>query len=105
MINQMRKCWGAACLIIVVALVAAPAAFAQYQYPRNSGIEPDRYKNYPQIRGKTESLTEHELPSWMTLDGEIRFRTEDQTAINYLSGQGHFYELERIRGGMELRPT
>ena len=105
MIKQTRRRRSSAFALFVVALVTAPAAFAQYQYPQNSATDPEQYRDYPQIRGKTQSLTEHQLPSWMTLDGEIRLRTEDQTAINYLSGQGHFYELERIRGGMEIRPT
>jgi hypothetical protein len=41
----------------------------------------------------------------MTLDGELRSRTEDQTAITLLPGQDKFYELERVRGGIEVRPT
>jgi len=105
MIKQTRKLWSSASVAFVVALITAPAALAQYRYPQNPGTDPEQYIDYPQIRGKTQPLLEHKLPSWMTLDGEIRSRTEDQTAINYLSGQGKFYELERIRGGMEIRPT
>jgi len=92
-------------VLVLVALGIAPAASAQYQYPQNSTATFDQYKDYPQLRGETQSLTEHALPSWMTLDGELRSRTEDQTAINLLPGQGHFYELERVTGGMNLRPT
>jgi hypothetical protein len=105
MINHMRKGWSSACVLFVVALVSAQAALAQYRYPQNPGTDFDEYKDYPQIRGKTQPLFEHKLPSWMSLDGELRSRTEDQTAINYLPGQGKFYELERVRGGMEVRPT
>lgn len=108
MIKHMRERRSSASAVLIAALIGlatASASLAQYQYPQNSGTEPNQYRDYPQIRGETQPLTEHQLPSWMTLDGEIRSRTEDQTAINYLSGQGHFYELERIRGGTELRPT
>jgi hypothetical protein len=41
----------------------------------------------------------------MTLDMELRGRTEGQTAINYISGNGHAYELTRVRGGLTVRPT
>jgi hypothetical protein len=37
----------------------------------------------------------------MTLDMELRGRTEGQTAIDYVSGNGYAYELTRIRGGLE----
>jgi hypothetical protein len=92
-------------LIFFASLLVAPAAFAQYQYPQSSTTTFDEYKDYPQIRGQTQPLTEDKLPSWMTLDGELRSRTEDQTAINLLPGQDKFYELERVSGGMEIRPT
>src|ERR1700675_3855589 len=88
---------------LIAVLLLAPAAFAQYQYPKNSATAFDEYKDYPQLRGQTQPLTEGKLPSWMTLDGELRSRTENQTAISLLPGQGKFYELERIRGGMEIR--
>jgi Alginate export len=92
-------------VLVLVAFGRAPASSAQYQYPQSSTTIFDQYKDYPQLRGETQPLTEHALPSWMILDGELRSRTEDQTAISLLPGQGKFYELERIRGGMRLRPT
>lgn len=92
-------------LAFSAAMVAAPAAFAQYHYPQHPPTPFDEYRDYPQLRGQTQPLTEGKLPSWMTLDGELRSRTENQTAINLLPGQGKFYELERIRGGLETRPT
>ena len=104
MIKQTKQRWGFS-VALFAALLAGPAASAQYQYPQGTATTFDEYKDYPQIRGLTQPLTEHELPSWMTLDGEFRSRTENQTAINYLPGEGKFYELERVRGGMEIRPT
>ena len=90
---------------VFTALLVAPLAFAQYQYPPNAAPAFDQYKDYPQLRGQLQPLTEGKLPSWMTLGGDIRSRTEDQTAINLLPGEDKFYELERVRGGMELRPA
>src|SRR5260370_30596582 len=46
-----------------------------------------------------------EIPSWITLDMELRARTEAQTAINYTPGNAQAYELTRVRGGLEIRPT
>jgi hypothetical protein len=90
--------------MLLITLFIVQAASAQYQYPRSSIETFNQYKDYPQLRGETQTLTEHALPSRVTLSGEIRSRTEDQTAVNLHPGQGHFYELERIRGDMELQP-
>jgi hypothetical protein len=103
-IAQIRTLWSVTTALFV-ALVVAPAASAQYTYPQNAPTTYEEYKDYPQVRGETQPLTRDKLTSWMTLDGELRSRTEDQTAINLLPGQDKFYELERIRGGMEIRPT
>jgi hypothetical protein len=64
-----------------------------------------QYKDYPQIAGKVQPLEEANFPAWMTLDMDLRGRTEAQTAINYLSGNAQVYELTRARGGMQLRPS
>jgi hypothetical protein len=104
MITQTRKPWGCS-VALFAALLVAPVVSAQYQYPQNPATTFEQYMDYPQVRGETQPLTEHKLPSWMTLDGELRSRTEDQTALSLLPGQGKFYELERIRDGMHVRPT
>jgi len=105
MCRKTRNLWVSSSLVLLITLLIVPAASAQYQYPQNPIQAFDQYKDYPQLRGQTQSLTRHSLPSWMTLDMELRSRTEDQTAINLIPGQNHFYELERVRGGMEVRPT
>jgi len=64
-----------------------------------------QYLEYPQDAGKVQPFTTPDLPSWMTLDGELRARTEAQTAIDYMGGNAQVYELTRERGGMEIRPT
>jgi hypothetical protein len=105
MIKQARR-WNLLTASFVT-LLAAPMAWAQYQYqyPQNYSTAFDQYKDYPQLRGETQSLTRDTLPSWMTWDFELRSRTEGQTAINLLPGQAKFHELERVTGGLRLRPT
>jgi hypothetical protein len=105
MSTQMRNRYGSFSLGLLITFFLVHAASAQYQYPQSSTKTFDQYKDYPQLRGATQTLTDSKLPAWMTLDGELRSRTEDQTAIGLLPGQDKFYELERVRGGMELRPT
>jgi hypothetical protein len=46
-----------------------------------------------------------EVPSWMTLDMELRGRTEEQTSLGYVSGKDRLYELTRVWGGVTVRPT
>jgi hypothetical protein len=104
MIKQAKQ-RGGLFIALFVALFCAPPALAQYQYPRAAAATSEEYKDYPQIRGQTQPVTEHKLPSWVTLDGELRSRTEDQSAINLLPAQDKLYELERVRGGIEIRPA
>jgi hypothetical protein len=59
---------------------------------------------YPQKEGIQQPFTLDKLPSWMTLDMELRGRTEDQTALNYVPGKDRLYELTRVRGGLAIRP-
>jgi hypothetical protein len=63
------------------------------------------YADYPETRGKVEPWKLRDLPSWMSLDGQIRLRTEDFTSYNYIPGNERIYELTRIYGGLTVRPT
>jgi hypothetical protein len=45
-----------------------------------------------------------EIPSWMTLDMQLRGRTEEQTSLGYVSGKDRLYELTRVWGGV-MRPN
>jgi hypothetical protein len=63
-----------------------------------------QYRDYPRVEAPAQSFGDVEQGKWM-IDGEVRGRTEDQTAINYLSGQNETYELTRVRGGIEVRPV
>jgi hypothetical protein len=77
--------------IAAFCLLTAPS-FAQYQ-------------DYVQPSFQSQTLKGRDIPSWMTLDMELRGRTEAQTSISYMSGNSQVYELTRVHGGMELRPT
>jgi Alginate export len=64
-----------------------------------------QYAEYPRQVGGYQHFKSNILPSWMSLDFELRGRTEDQTAINLISGQNQLYELTRVHGGMEIRAS
>ncbi len=72
--------------------VAVPKASAQYL-------------DYPQPVGNIQSLQSPDVPSWMTLDMDLRTRGEGQTAIDYSSGNAQAYDLTRVHGGIKVRPT
>jgi Alginate export len=63
------------------------------------------YSDYPQTRGKVERWKLEDFPSWLSLDMQIRLRTEQQTSYQYISGNDRIYELTRIYGGLTVRPT
>jgi len=63
------------------------------------------YAEYPQTRGKVEPLKQKYFPSWLSLDGQVRLRTEDFTSYSYVPGNDRIYELTRIYGGVTVRPT
>ncbi len=67
--------------------------------------EATTYIDYPQLQGKVQPLELSGVPKWATFDMELRGRTENQTADSYISGNDQAYEMTRIYGGMEVRPT
>jgi Alginate export len=60
---------------------------------------------YPLKEGIVQPLHNSDIPSWMTLDMELRGRTEEQTSLGYVSGKDRLYELTRVWGGMTVVPT
>ena len=68
-------------------------------------VSGQQFREYPQILGKNQPLHSAAVPSWVTLDFDLRNRSEGQTAISYLSGNGYGYDLTRVRGAFETRPT
>ena len=53
---------------------------------------------YPQKEGVQQPFHFEEIPKWMTLDMELRGRTEEQTSLGYVSGKDRLYELTGIIG-------
>ena len=64
-----------------------------------------QYIEYPQIQGKVQPLHLSGVPKWVTFDGQLRGRTENQTSDDYISGNDQLYELTRVYGGMAIRPS
>jgi hypothetical protein len=60
---------------------------------------------YPLKEGIVQPFHTSDIPSWMTLDMELRGRTEEQTSLGYVSGKDRMYELTRVWGGMKVVPT
>jgi hypothetical protein len=79
-------------LAVCVITFLGPLAFAQREI-------------YPQKEGVQQQLHFNEIPKWMTLDMELRGRTEEQTSLGYVSGKDRLYELTRVWGGLTVRPT
>ncbi len=86
--------------ILTLALFAVCMAPCLVSYGQTQS-----YAEYPQTRGKVEQWKQEDLPSWLSLDGEIRLRTEDFTSYQYTPGNDRIYELSRIYGGLTVRPT
>ncbi len=60
---------------------------------------------YPAHRGKPQDLHLEQLPSWLSFDGELRGRSEYQSALGEVTGRGRYYELTRARSAFTVRPT
>ena len=59
---------------------------------------------YPLKEGTVQPFNSRENPR-VTLDMELRGRTEEQTSLGYVSGKDRLYELTRVWGGMTVVPT
>ncbi|WP_158789405.1 alginate export family protein [Granulicella sp. L46] len=87
----MRRIW-IHLPILFLLLVGTPVLSAQQElYPKKEGIQ--------------QPLHWSALPNWMTLDMELRGRTEEQTSLGYVSGKDRLYELTRVWGGVKLHPA
>ncbi len=63
------------------------------------------YADYPQKRGKVDPLEWSGLPKWLTLSMELRERTEGQTSYTYIENGDRIYDLTRVWGAVEVRPS
>lgn len=71
----------------------------------SAGAQIPNYSDYPQTRGKVQNFTWDSLPSWMSLDMQVRLRTEQQSAYQYTAANNRIYELTRVYGGLTIQPT
>lgn len=81
--------------VIAACFLPFPCARAQAQ----------TYADYPQTRGKVKLYTVEDLPSWMSLDMQIRERAEQSSSFGYTQGNDRIYDLTREYGGLTIRPT
>jgi len=88
--RPVRAALASTTLLFSLGTAATPLAQAQY-------------KDYPRADAPAQAFG-GESHKW-AIDSEVRGRTEDQTAINYLPGMNQTYELTRIRGGFTMRPA
>ena len=91
------KRWSMGLSGLVVCLFVVHGALAQESATH--------YIDYPLTQGKVQPLQWSGVPKWATLDMQLRGRSESQTSINYTSGNEQLYELTRVYGGLEVRPT
>ena len=89
-LKSLRAACAASSLLLVILGAGSPVYAQYHDYPRNEG--------------QVEAIKLSEQQRW-TADVEVRGRTEDQTAINYVSHDSELYELTRIRGGINVRPA
>jgi Alginate export len=84
----------------VLAPVAAAVAVCAFAFPGRA-----QQALYPQKEGIVQPFHSSDIPRWMTMDFELRGRTEEQTSLGYVSGKDRLYELTRAWGGMTVVPT
>jgi hypothetical protein len=91
--NAFRLCPALARASAVIAVVALASSGRAQQalYPLKEGI--------------VQPLNASDIPSRVTLDFELRGRTEEQTSLGYVSGKDRLYELSRVWGGVTAVPS
>jgi Alginate export len=95
--------WDLRCLFgLAPCLFLVCGALAQQPSVKSPPVQ---YVEYPQLLGKVQPLQLSGVPKWATLDMQLRARTESQSSDAYVSGNEQLYELTRVWGGLEVRPT
>lgn len=87
---------------LVGCLLLAHGASAQQSALNSQALV---YMEYPTPASKVKQFKLDNFPEWATLDMQIRERGENQSSAGYVSGNDAVYDLTRIWGGLELRPT
>jgi hypothetical protein len=93
-VTKAFRFWSALARVaaLAVVLVLRPSGWAQQSL-------------YPLKEGIVQPFHNTDIPKWMTLDMELRGRTEEQTSLGYVSGKDRLYELTRVWGGVTVVPT
>src|SRR6185503_10926218 len=81
------------CSAAVAVAISSRPSLAQSPTVRPTFKEP----NPPE-----QQLRLKELPRWLTLHMELRSRTEEQSALGYVSGKDRLYDLTRVRGSFDI---
>jgi len=87
---------------LVVCLLLLHGASAQPSALNNQALV---NMDYPIPTSDAKALKISNFPKWVTLDLQIRERGENQSSDGYVAGNDAVYDLSRIWGGLELRPT
>jgi Molybdopterin oxidoreductase len=93
-ITKVTRLWSVLALVSVMIAALAFAASGRAQQAL-----------YPLKEGIIQPLHTSDIPRWMTLDMEMRGRTEEQTSLGYVSGKDRLYELTRVWEGMTVVPA
>jgi hypothetical protein len=97
---KSAKLWGFA--VLAGCLSLASGALAQQTALNSQALI---YREYPQPASQVQRLQVRNFPRWATLDMYVRERGESQSSEKYVSGYDAVYDLSRIWGGLEVRPT
>lgn len=107
--NRILRLPGMSILALAVSLAGAltPAGSTYAQAPTQApnSLQSGDYIDYPQNRGKVQEFHIQGFPSWLTLDMQLRGRTESQFGYQYTAHNNRIYELTRVFGGAAVRPT
>jgi hypothetical protein len=98
----MRKFVDVATAFHLWSALAPVAAMAGFFAFASSGCAQQAL--YPLKEGIVQPFHSRENPR-LTLDMELRGRTEEQTSLGYILGKDRLYELTRVWGGMTVVPT
>jgi len=97
--------------LLSFALVTASASAQHRASPVQAGVinpfhpPSDNISRSDSTLGAVQPFHLSDIPSWMTLDMQLRGRTEEQTSLGYVSGKDRLYELSRVWGGITVHPT
>ena len=98
-------------VLLSVLLVTSSSSAQQAASPVQEGVinpfhsPSDNSSRSDSTTGAVQPFHLSDIPSWMTLDMQLRGRTEEQTSLGYVSGKDRLYELTRVWGGVTVRPT